>query len=108
MASGSSPQHHSSWAQINYRRQFGDDTYVANGGLKSTALTFSRDGKTQDKNWVDIAIGADFPLSATVSAFAGLAQTAGLSDGNQTRYNVGFSADFDDTPGGQPRSFVTR
>lgn len=83
-----------SWAQINYRRQFGDDTYVANGGLKSTALTFSRDGKAQDKNWVDIAIGADFPLSATVSAFAGLAQTAGLSDGNQTRYNVGFSARF--------------
>ncbi|EEU8454512.1 autotransporter domain-containing protein, partial [Salmonella enterica] len=83
-----------SWAQINYRRQFGDDTYVANGGLKSTALTFSRDGKAQDKNWVDIAIGADFPLSATVSAFAGLSQTAGLSDGNQTRYNVGFSARF--------------
>ncbi|EBU7496347.1 TPA: autotransporter domain-containing protein [Salmonella enterica subsp. enterica serovar Typhi] len=83
-----------SWAQINYRRQFGDDTYVANGGLKSTALTFSRAGKAQDKNWVDIAIGADFPLSATVSAFAGLAQTAGLSDGNQTRYNVGFSARF--------------
>ncbi|EPN3101135.1 autotransporter outer membrane beta-barrel domain-containing protein, partial [Salmonella enterica] len=83
-----------SWAQINYRRQFGDDTYVANGGLKSTALTFSRDGKAQDKNWVDIAIGADFPLSATVSAFAGLAQTAGLNDGNQTRYNVGFSARF--------------
>ncbi|WP_416350786.1 hypothetical protein, partial [Salmonella enterica] len=25
---------------------------------------------------------------------AGLAQTAGLSDGNQTRYNVGFSARF--------------
>ncbi|WP_410002620.1 hypothetical protein, partial [Salmonella enterica] len=24
----------------------------------------------------------------------GLAQTAGLSDGNQTRYNVGFSARF--------------
>lgn len=83
-----------SWAQVNYRRQFGDNTYVANGGLKSTALTFSRAGKTQDKNWVDIAIGADFPLSATVSAFAGLAQTAGLSDGNQTRYNVGFSARF--------------
>lgn len=83
-----------SWAQINYRRQFGDDTYVANGGLKSTALTFSRAGKTQDKNWVDIEIGADFPLSATVSAFAGVAQTAGLSDGNQTRYNVGFSARF--------------
>ncbi|WP_254908247.1 hypothetical protein, partial [Salmonella enterica] len=36
----------------------------------------------------------DFPLSATVSAFAGLSQTAGLSDGNQTRYNVGFSARF--------------
>lgn len=73
---------------------------MANGGLKSTALTFSRDGKEQDKNWVDIAIGADFPLSATVSAFAGLSQTAGLSDGNQTHYNVGFSADFDDTQGG--------
>ncbi|HCL5343443.1 TPA: autotransporter domain-containing protein [Salmonella enterica] len=82
------------WAQVNYRRQFGDDTYMANGGLKSTALTFSRTGKTQDKNWVDIAIGADFPLSGTVSAFVGLAQTAGLSDGNQTRYNVGVSARF--------------
>lgn len=82
-----------SQAQINYRRQFGDDTYVANGGLKSTALTFSRDGKRRIKT-ADIAIGADFPLSATVSAFAGLSQTAGLSDGNQTRYNVGFSARF--------------
>lgn len=83
-----------SWAQINYRRQFGDDTYVANGGLKTTALTFSRAGKAQDKNWVDIEIGADFPLSAAVSGFVGLAQTAGLNDGNQTRYNVGFSARF--------------
>ncbi|VDZ80340.1 outer membrane esterase [Salmonella bongori] len=83
-----------SWAQINYRRQFGDDAYVANGGLKSTRLTFSRTGKTQDKNWVDIAIGADFPLSETVSAFAGLTQTAGVNEGNQTHYNVGFGARF--------------
>lgn len=82
------------WAQINYRRQFGDDAYVANGGLKSTRLTFSRTGKTQDKNWVDIAIGADFPLSETVSAFAGLTQTAGVNEGNQTHYNVGFGARF--------------
>ncbi|MEW7315074.1 autotransporter domain-containing protein [Buttiauxella gaviniae] len=82
------------WVQVNYRHQFGDDVYGANGGLKSTALTFSRAGETQDKNWVDFAVGADMPLSSTVSAFAAVAQTGGLSDGNQTSYNVGLSATF--------------
>ncbi|NIF31029.1 autotransporter domain-containing protein [Enterobacter sp. Cy-643] len=82
------------WAQASYRHQFGDDSYRANGGLKSTALTFSRSGEQLDKNWADIAIGADMPLSNTVSAFAAVAQTAGLSDGNQTSYNVGISAKF--------------
>lgn len=82
------------WAQVNYRHQFGDDVYVANGGLKSTSLTFTRTGETQDKDWVDFALGADLPLSGSVSAFAAVAQTAGLSDGNQTSYNVGISARF--------------
>lgn len=82
------------WAQASYRHQFGDDNYRARGGLKSTALTFSRNGKQLDKNWADISIGADMPLSDTVSAFAAVAQTAGLSDGNQTSYNVGISAKF--------------
>ncbi|VUC88710.1 outer membrane esterase [Salmonella sp. NCTC 11881] len=39
-----------SWAQINYRRQFGDDTYVANGGLKiDRADVLAATEKTQDK-----------------------------------------------------------
>ncbi len=82
------------WAQVSYRHQFGDHVYVANGGLKSTPLTFTRAGEAQDKNWVDFAVGADMPLSERVSAFAAVSQTAGLSDGNQTSYNVGISARF--------------
>ncbi|KQN54470.1 lipase [Serratia sp. Leaf51] len=82
------------WAQVNYRNQFGDDVYVANGGLKSTSLTLTRSGETQDKDWVDFSLGADLPLSDSVSMFAAVAQTAGLSDGNQTSYNVGISARF--------------
>jgi len=82
------------WAQVNYRHQFGDDVYIASGGLKSTPLTFTRAGKTQDKNWVDFAVGVDLPLSERVSTFAAVTQTAGLSDSNQTNYNVGISARF--------------
>lgn len=82
------------WALVNYRHQFGDNVYVANGGLKSTSLTFTRSGETQDKDWVDFSLGADLPLSDSVSAFAAVAQTAGLSDGNQTSYNVGINARF--------------
>lgn len=82
------------WAQINYRHQFGDDVYVANGGLKSTLLTFTRSGEARDKDWVDFSLGADLFLSENVSAFAAITQTAGLSDGNQTNYNMGISAKF--------------
>ncbi|QIX97099.1 autotransporter outer membrane beta-barrel domain-containing protein [Cedecea sp. FDAARGOS_727] len=82
------------WAQASYRHQFGDREYSVNGGLKSTALTFSRTGEEQDKNWAELSVGADMPLSATVSAFAAVSQTAGLSDGNQTSYNLGISAKF--------------
>nr|WP_154325320.1 autotransporter domain-containing protein [Pantoea sp. 201603H] len=82
------------WAQVNYRHQFGDDRYSANGGLKSTPLTFSREGETQDTNWVDFAVGASLPISDSVSTFAAVSQTGGLSNGNQTNYNVGISAKF--------------
>ncbi|OAT16005.1 outer membrane esterase [Buttiauxella gaviniae ATCC 51604] len=82
------------WTRVNYRHQFGDDVYSANGGLKSTNLGFSRTGEKQDKDWLVFAIGADMPLSETVSAFAAMSQTGGLSSGNQTSYNIGISAKF--------------
>ena len=62
--------------------------------MKSTSLIFSRDGAQDDKNWMDITAGASVALSSNVSAFAALSQTAGLSSGEQTRYNVGLSASF--------------
>lgn len=82
------------WARVSYRHQFGDEVYRANGGLKFTNLTFSRAGEKLDKNWADFAVGADMPLSDTVSAFAAVSQTGGLSGGNQTSYNIGISAKF--------------
>ncbi|EPD3810938.1 autotransporter outer membrane beta-barrel domain-containing protein [Cronobacter dublinensis] len=82
------------YAQVDYRHQFGDSVWRGQGGLKSTALTFSRDGAEDDKNWMDITAGASVALSSNVSAFAALSQTAGLSSGEQTRYNIGVSASF--------------
>ncbi|KQN55456.1 autotransporter domain-containing esterase [Erwinia sp. Leaf53] len=82
------------WAQASWRHQFGDDVYRANGGLKSTALTFTRVSEKQDKDWAELSAGATMPISDRVSAFAAIAQTAGLSDGNQTRYNAGISVKF--------------
>ncbi|MEB5920430.1 autotransporter outer membrane beta-barrel domain-containing protein [Franconibacter daqui] len=82
------------WAEVNYRHQFGDNVWMGQGGLKNTALTFSRDGVKEDTNWVDTTIGASLPLSEQVSAFAAVSQTGGLSSGEQTRYNLGISASF--------------
>ncbi|HAU5499531.1 TPA: autotransporter domain-containing protein [Cronobacter sakazakii] len=82
------------YAQVDYKHQFGDSVWRGQGGLKSTSLTFSRDGAQDDKNWMDITAGASVALSSNVSAFAALSQTAGLSSGEQTRYNIGLSASF--------------
>lgn len=83
------------WAQVNYYHQFGDNVYVANGGLKSTSLTFTRTGgEVQDKNWANFAVGLDLSLSEKVSAFAAVAQTVSMSFGSQTSYNTGISIRF--------------
>lgn len=82
------------WAEVSYRHQFGDNVQAGQGGLKSTSLSFSREGAKEDTNWVDATLGASLPLSEQVSAFAAVSQTGGLSRGEQTRYNIGISAAF--------------
>lgn len=82
------------WVQVNYRHQFGDDTRRATGGLKSTALSFTRAAEAEDSDWVDFSLGADLQLSDSVSAFSSVSQTGGLSGGEQTSYTVGISATF--------------
>ncbi|AVJ15677.1 autotransporter domain-containing esterase [Serratia sp. MYb239] len=82
------------YAEISYQHQFGDDVYRAGGGLKSTQTSFTRDAAGQDKNWVDVTLGANMPLTDRVAAFATVSQTGGLSSGEQVMYNVGVSARF--------------
>lgn len=82
------------YAEVSYQHQFGDDVYRAGGGLKSTQTSFTRDSAGQDKNWVDVTLGANMPLTDRVSAFATVSQTGGLSSGEQFMYNVGVSARF--------------
>lgn len=82
------------YAEVSYRHQFGDDVYRAGGGLKSTQTSFSRDSASQDKNWVDVTLGANMPLTDQVAAFATVSQTGGQSSGEQFMYNVGVSARF--------------
>ncbi|MGG4625663.1 autotransporter outer membrane beta-barrel domain-containing protein [Serratia odorifera] len=82
------------YAEISYQHQFGDNVYRAGGGLKSTQTSFTRDAAGQDKNWVDVTVGANLPLGDRVAAFATVSQTGGLSSGEQFMYNVGVSARF--------------
>ncbi|CAI2791983.1 Lipase 1 precursor [Serratia grimesii] len=82
------------YAEVSYQHQFGDDVYRAGGGLKSTQTSFTRDSANQDKNWVDVTVGANMPLTDQVAAFATVSQTGGLSSGEQFMYNVGVSARF--------------
>ena len=82
------------YAEVSYQHQFGDDVYRAGGGLKSTQTSFTRDSASQDKNWVDVTLGANIPLTDQVAAFATVSQTGGLSSGEQFMYNVGVSARF--------------
>ncbi|MGQ8776603.1 autotransporter outer membrane beta-barrel domain-containing protein [Serratia sp. NA_112.1] len=82
------------YAEVSYQHQFGDDVYRAGGGLKSTQTSFTRDSANQDKNWVDVTLGANMPLTDQVAAFATVSQTGGLSSGEQFMYNVGVSARF--------------
>ncbi|CAI1539276.1 Lipase 1 precursor [Serratia quinivorans] len=82
------------YAEVSYQHQFGDDVYRAGGGLKSTQTSFTRDSANQDKNWLDVTLGANMPLTDQVAAFATVSQTGGLSSGEQFMYNVGVSARF--------------
>lgn len=82
------------YAEVSYQHQFGDDVYRAGGGLKSTQTSFTRDSASQDKNWVNVTLGANMPLTDQVAAFTSVSQTGGLSSGEQFMYNVGISARF--------------
>ncbi len=82
------------YAEVSYQHQFGDDVYRAGGGLKSTQTSFVLDSAGQDKDWVDVTLGANMPLTERVAAFATISQTGGLSSGEQFMYNVGVSARF--------------
>ena len=82
------------YAEVSYQHQFGDDVYRAGGGLKSTQTSFTQDSASQDKNWVNMTLGANVPLTEQVAAFTSVSQTGGLSSGEQFMYNVGISARF--------------
>ncbi|OMQ20277.1 autotransporter outer membrane beta-barrel domain-containing protein [Serratia oryzae] len=82
------------YAEVSYQHQFGDDVYRAGGGLKSTQTSFTRDSASQDKDWVNVTLGANMPLTEQVAAFTSVSQTGGLSSGEQFMYNVGISARF--------------
>ncbi|MHA7844685.1 autotransporter outer membrane beta-barrel domain-containing protein [Serratia sp. D1N4] len=82
------------YAEVSYQHQFGDDVYRAGGGLKSTQTSFTRDSASQDKDWVNMTLGANMPLTDRVAAFTSVSQTGGLSSGEQFMYNVGISARF--------------
>lgn len=82
------------YANIRYLRQMGDRDHAVNAGLKSTLTSFSRDGATDARSWADLTVGANVNINKNLQAFGALSRTNGLNQGEQTRYNVGLSANF--------------
>ncbi|MDC7866883.1 autotransporter outer membrane beta-barrel domain-containing protein [Pantoea ananatis] len=82
------------WAQVSYNHQFGDTDSAVSAGLKSTRTTFRRTSAGQDKDWVDMAVGANVPLGETVTAFAAVSTVVGDRDYRDVTWNLGLSARF--------------
>lgn len=82
------------WAQVSYNHQFGDTDSAVSAGLKSTRTTFRRTSAGQDKDWVDMAVGANVPLGEAVTAFAAVSTVVGDRDYRDVTWNLGLSARF--------------
>ncbi|WP_349886896.1 autotransporter domain-containing protein [Pantoea ananatis] len=82
------------WAQVSYNHQFGDTDSAVSAGLKSTRTTFRRTSAGQDKDWVDMAVGANVPFGETVTAFAAVSTVVGARDYHDVTWNLGLSARF--------------
>lgn len=82
------------WAQVSYNHQFGDNDSAVSAGLKSTRTTFRRTSAGQDKDWVDMAVGANVPLGEAVTAFAAVSTVVGDRDYRDVTWNLGLSARF--------------
>ncbi|MCK0555788.1 autotransporter domain-containing protein (plasmid) [Pantoea ananatis] len=82
------------WAQVSYNHQFGDTDSAVSAGLKSTRTSFRRTSAGQDKDWVDMAVGANVPLGETVTAFAAVSTVVGARDYHDVTWNLGLSARF--------------
>jgi len=82
------------WAQVSYNHQFGDTDSSVSAGLKSTRTAFRRTRAGQDKDWVDMAVGANVPFGDTVTAYAAVSTVAGASDYHEVTWNLGLSARF--------------
>lgn len=82
------------WAQVSYNHQFGDTDSTVTAGLQSTSTSFARTVEARDKNWLDVAVGANVPLGEKVNAFAGVSMVGGNSDYHQVTWNVGVNATF--------------
>lgn len=82
------------WAQVSYNHQFGDTDSAVSAGLKSTRTSFRRTSAGQDKDWVDMAVGANVPFGETVTAFAAVSTVVGARDYHDVTWNLGLSARF--------------
>lgn len=82
------------WAQVSYNHQFGDTDTSVSAGLKSTRTAFRQSRSNQDKDWTDIAVGANVPIGDAVSAFAAVSTVAGARDYHEVTWNLGMSARF--------------
>ena len=82
------------WAQVSYNHQFGDTDSAVSAGLKSTRTTFRRTSAGQDKDWVDMAVGANVPLGEAVTVFAAVSTVVGDRDYRDVTWNLGLSARF--------------
>lgn len=73
----------STWAQISYNQQFGENIWKAQSGLSRMTAG------NQAGNWLDVTVGADVLLNPHMAAYAAFSQAENSATDSDYLYTLG-------------------
>ncbi|NIG13035.1 autotransporter domain-containing protein [Pantoea sp. Al-1710] len=82
------------WVEVDYNHLWGDENSRINSGLKTSPTSFVTTVPEGDKNYMNVAVGANIPIDNVLNAYAGVSTVVGNSEYNDIAWNVGMSATF--------------
>ena len=82
------------WLEVDYNHAWGNQKSEIDSGLKSSPTSFVTSVPEGDKDYMNVAVGANFPIDQVLNAYAGVSKVLGNSEYNNIAWNVGMSATF--------------